>query len=133
MARTKWRARVLMSALVLAIGLLGGCEDEQKEECRIYVTDSTPNDSCYISALYVVENPKGYLGEWGPNILNGNTDGPYGWQQYSFAPGTYDYRIEYYNGSSKYLENCDVTVRNKRGLKFDMDGKYLFMTNFTFD
>jgi hypothetical protein len=125
--------QTIIMVLIAVIPLLLSCNAEDSEESRIYVTDSTPLDSYEITALYVVESPNGYSGNWGTSILNGNTDGPYGWQQYTFDPGVYDYRIEYYDGASKYTESFGMTASDKRGLKFDMDGHYLFTTYFTFE
>ena len=119
--------------LAAVVPFLLSCNAEDSEESRIYVTDSTPSDAYYISALYIVESPNGYSGDWGSNILDGNSDGPYGWQQYTFDPGEYDYRIEYYDGASKHYESFGRIARDKQGLKFDMDGYYLFTTSFTFD
>ncbi|HPJ15644.1 MAG TPA: hypothetical protein PLJ39_11290 [Spirochaetota bacterium] len=125
--------QTIIMVLIAVIPLLLSCNAEDSEESRIYVTDSTPFDSYKITALYVVESPNGYSGNWGSSILDGNTDGPYGWQQYTFEPGEYDYRIEYYDGANQYIENFGMTARDKRGLKFDMDGHYLFTTYFTFE
>ncbi|HOF34030.1 MAG TPA: hypothetical protein PK624_08635 [Spirochaetota bacterium] len=125
--------KTIMLMLAAVIPFLLSCNAEDSEESRIYVTDSTPLDSYSITALYVVESPNGYSGDWGSNILDGNTDGPFGWQQYTFDPGEYDYRIEYYDGANKYIEKLGMSASDKHGLKFDMDGSNLFTTYFTFE
>jgi len=133
------KIRILMMLCAFAIITLQYSCMKEDEEIRFYVTDSTPSDSYYITELYVVKSPSGTNGNWGSNILNGNSDGPNGWQQYTYSPGTYDIKIVYYG---KMWSSDPITLRtetdldhafvNGRGLKYDIDGYTLYTTHFSF-
>ena len=137
--KTKFWKTLFLLVILTSVITQFSCIKEDDEEIRFYVTDSTPTDGYYIRELYVVESPAGTQGNWGSNILNDNTNGPNGWQQYSFDPGTYDYKVvylgKYYSSDvASFLESksLDHTFANGRGKKFDLDGYSLYITSFSF-
>ena len=74
--KTKIWKIIFIIVIMISLTTQFSCIEEEDEEIRFYVTDSTPTDSYYISELFIVQSPAGSQGNWGSNILNGNTRGP---------------------------------------------------------
>lgn len=124
--------KLLIPLAFLSLLVTAGCGDSGDPHCRVYlVSDSTGS----FDALHVVESPAN--GSWGPDLLKEPaeylSDHPT-WRVFRFPAGkNFDLKMPYTIGTrqeTKLVE--DNSCGDGKGVKYDIDGGYLFTTYFTF-
>ena len=122
----------MIFTLAVAVPLLAVCGGNDAE-CRIYLTSDATGS---FSSLHVVDSPA--HNNWGPNLVNEPaeylSEHPH-WRVFRFKAGrVLDYKVEYtISGKNRSSQKEGAACDDGAGKKYDIDGGYLFTTNFSFD